>query len=197
MTEVRAKALHFLAEAHAMRQELGDMEECLRQAAALMPADRYIEALGWGGCHGMSALFRGDLPGAIAAFGRAGATLRTLPHAEPAMFRAIWPLSLAAAADGKAAAVLAETRRTTVTVARFNRGALGYAEAVLAGRRGDGDRAAALAATADADLGGSFGHLSRLLAAGPALTDGWGEPARWLTAARADFAAKGFGGLAG
>jgi DNA-binding CsgD family transcriptional regulator len=197
MTEVRAKALHFLAEAHAMRQQLGDMEECLRQAAALMPADRYIEALGWGGCRGMAALFRGDLPGAIAAFDRAGATLRVLPHSEPAMFRAIWPLALAAAADGKAAAVLAETRRTTVTVARFNRGALGYAEAVLTGRRGDGDRAAALAAAADADLGGgSFGHLSRLLAAGPALAASWGQPARWLESARADFAAKGFGGLA-
>ena len=97
------------------------------------------------------------------------------------MFRAIWPLALAAAADGRAAAVLAETRRGNVTVARPNRGVLGYADAVLAGRRGGGDRAAALAAAADADLGdGSFGHLSRLLAAGPALTDGWGEPARWL-----------------
>lgn len=197
MTEIRAKALLFLAEAHAMRQELADMEERLRQASALVPADRFIEALAWGGCRGMSALFRADLPGAIAAFDRAGAVLRTLPHAEPAMFRAVWPLALAAAADGRTAAVLAETRRTTVTVARFNRGALGYAEAVLAGRRGDGDRAGVLAAAADADLGdGTYCHLSRLLAAGPALADGWGEPERWLTAARADFAAKSFDGLA-
>ncbi|HLI41171.1 MAG TPA: AAA family ATPase [Streptosporangiaceae bacterium] len=197
MTEVRAKALLFLAEAHAMRQELADMEECLRRAGALMPADRFITALGWGGCRGMSALFRGDLPGAIAAFDRAGAILRTLPHAEPAMFRAVWPLALAAAADGRAAAVLAGTWRTNVTVARLNRGVLGYADAVLAGRRGGGGRAAALAAAADADLGGgTLGHLARLLAARPALTDGWGEPARWLTAARADFAAKDFGGLA-
>lgn len=91
MTEVRAKALLFLAEAHAMRQELADMEECLRQASALLPEAQFIAALGWGGCRGMSALFRGDLPGAIAAFDRAGAILRTLPHAEPAMFRAVWP----------------------------------------------------------------------------------------------------------
>jgi DNA-binding CsgD family transcriptional regulator len=198
MTQVLAKALVFLAEGHAMRQELADMEECLRRAAALMPEDRFITAIGWGGCRAMSALFRGDLPEAITAFGRAGAILRTLPHAEPAMSRAVWPLALAAAADGRAAAVLAETRRTNATVPRFNRGALGYAEAVLAGRRGDLDRAAALAAAADLDLGGgTFGHLSRLLAAGPARADGWGDPARWLESARADFDAKGFDGLAG
>jgi len=196
MPGVQGKALLFLAEAHAMRQELADMEECLRQASTLTPQDRFITALAWGGCRGMSALFRGDLPAAIDAFGRAAAILRTLPNAEPAMFRAIWPLALAAVTDGRAPAVLDETRRSTVTVARFNRGALGYAEAVLAGRRGDRDRAESLASTADADLGGgTFGHLCRLLAAEPALTGGWGDPARWLETARADFGAKGFDGL--
>jgi hypothetical protein len=68
---------------------------------------------------------------------------------------------------------------------------------VLTGRRGARDQATALAATATADVGDStLGHLSRLLAAGPALTDGWGEPARWLAAAQADFAAKDFTALA-
>jgi len=197
MTEIQAKALLFLAEAHAMRQRPAEMEVCLRQASALAPTDRFIEALGSGGCRGMSALFRRDLPGAIAAFDRAGALLRTLPHAEPAMFRAIWPVALAATADARAAAVLAETRRGTVPLARVNRGVLGYAEAVLAGRGGDGDRAARLAAAADSEVGdATLGHLSRLLAAGPAITDGWGDPVRWLQSARADFAAKDFGGLA-
>jgi DNA-binding CsgD family transcriptional regulator len=197
LTEIGAKALLFLAEAHAMRQRLGEMEECLRQAGALAVADRSIEALGWGGCRGMSALFRRDLPAAIAAFDRAGALLRTLPHAEPAMFRAIWPLALAATADARAAAVLAETRRGTVPLARVNRGVLGYAEAVLAGRGGDTNRAGRLAAAADSELGAAtLGHLARLLAAGPAFTGGWGDPAGWLESARADFAAKDFGGLA-
>jgi DNA-binding CsgD family transcriptional regulator len=87
--------------------------------------------------------------------------------------------------------------QTTVMVARLNRGVLGYAEAVLAGRRGDGDRAATLATAAGSDLGGgTLGHLARLLAASPALSDGWGEPARWLESALADFAVKGFSGLA-
>ena len=197
MTEIRAKALHFLAEAHAMRQRPGEMEECLSQAAALAPGDRYIEALGWGGCRGMAALFRADLPEAIAAFNRAGALLRTVPHAEPAMFRAIWPLALAVTADARAAAVLAETRTGTVPLARLNRGMLGYAEAVLAGRRGDGNQAARLVAAADAELGdATLGHLARLLAAGPALSGGWGDPVRWLESARADFAAKDLAGLA-
>jgi DNA-binding CsgD family transcriptional regulator len=197
MTEIRAKALLFLAEAHGMRQRLGEMEECLRQAAGLAPDDRFIEALGWGGCRGMSALFRRDLPGAIAAFNRGGALLRTLPHAEPAMFRAVWPLTLAATADARAASVLAEARSTTVPLARLNRGVLGYAEAVLAGRRGDGSQAARLAADADAELGdATLGHLARLLAAGPAFTAGWGAPVQWLESARADFTAKDFGDLA-
>jgi len=197
MTEIQAKALLFLAEAHAMRQRHAEMEDCLRRARALAPADRFIEALGWGGCRGMSALFRRDLPGAIAAFDRAGALLRTLPHAEPAMFRAIWPVALAATADVRAAAVLAETSRGTVPLARINRGVLGYAGAVLAGRGGDGDRAARLAAAADSEVGdATLGHLSRLLAAGPAVTDGWGDPVRWLQSARADFTAKDFGDLA-
>jgi DNA-binding CsgD family transcriptional regulator/tetratricopeptide (TPR) repeat protein len=197
MSGVQAKALLFLAEAHAMRQDLDEMERCLRQAALAAPDDRSVEAFGWGGCRAMSALFRGDLPEAMDAFGRSMSVLRTLPHAEPAMFRALWPLVLAAAGDSRAGAVLAETRRTTVTVARFNRGALGYAEAILAGCRGDRDRAAELARTAGSDIGaGTFGHLARLFASEPALCDGWGEPARWLESAHADFTAKGFGALA-
>jgi DNA-binding CsgD family transcriptional regulator len=197
MTDVRAKAWVFLAEAHAMRQEIADMAECLRQASELASADRQIEALGFGACRGMSALFRGDLAAALADFDRAGALLRTLPHAEPAMWRAIWPLALVAAGDAKAAAVLAETRRGTVPVASFNRGVLGYADAVLAGRRGARDRAAKLAAAADSELGdATLGHIARLLAAGSASSDGWGDPARWLEAARAHFADKDFSGLA-
>jgi DNA-binding CsgD family transcriptional regulator len=140
MPDARAKALIFLAEAHGMRQERADMEECVRQAQAIAPENRFIEAFGWGGCRAMSALCRGELPAAITAFSRGAAILRGLAQPEPAMFRAIWPLALAAAADGRAAAELADTRRTNVTLPRFNRGVLGYAEAVLAGRRGEGGR---------------------------------------------------------
>jgi DNA-binding CsgD family transcriptional regulator len=197
MTDARAKALIFLAEAHGMRQELANMEECLRQAEALVPENRFITAFGWGGCRAMSALARADLPAAIDAFARGAVILRTLPQAEPAMFRAIWPLALAAAGDGRAAAELASTRRSNVTVPRWNRGVLGYAAAVLAGRRGDADKAAALADAADRDVGeGTLGHLSRLLASGPALAGDWGEPVRWLADAYADFTAKDFTRLA-
>jgi DNA-binding CsgD family transcriptional regulator len=42
----------------------------------------------------------------------------------------------------------------------------------------------------------TLGHLSRLLAAGPALAGGWGEPARWLAGAYEDFTAKDFTELA-
>src|SRR5579875_872412 len=194
---VLAKALLFLAEAHAMRQDLAEMERCLGLARAAAPGDPFIEAFGWGACRAMAALFRGDLAEAIRAFARSMPMLRSLPHVEPAMFRAIWPLALAAAGDARAGGALAQARRSTVTVARFNRGALGYAEAITTGRRGNLDGAAALARLADAEMAGSFGHLCRLLAADAARQDGWGDPAGWLEAAHADFAAKGLTGLAG
>ena len=50
------------------------------------------------------------------------------------MFRAVWPLALAATADGQGAAVRRETRGTASPGPGSTAALLGYAEAVLAGR---------------------------------------------------------------
>lgn len=85
--------------------------------------------------------------------GRRGVSLlNTLPQQGPAHYRGLWPLLLASAGDEQAAAAIDEARRLGVTVNRVNRGLLGYAGAILAGRRGERELAADAARAADADL---------------------------------------------
>ncbi len=80
----------------------------------------------------------------------------------------------------------------------MNRGLLGYAEAILAGRSGDTERATELARTADTAFANceTWAHLARLCAAEPALAAGWGQPERWLNAALRAFEAAGLDPLA-
>ena len=67
------------------------------------------------------------------------------------------------------------------------------ARAIVAGRAGDADRAAALFAAADGKLAGApwLRAVYRRCAAQAALTDGWGDPAAWLTGAEQYFEATG------
>ena len=67
------------------------------------------------------------------------------------------------------------------------------ARAIVAGRAGEAERAAALFAAADGKLGGApwLRAVYRRCAAQAALTDGWGDPAAWLTGAEQYFEATG------
>ncbi len=96
------------------------------------------------------------------------------------------------------AAVIAEARRQGVDVARANGGLLWYAEAILAGRSGERASADDLAAAADAAMARLpvWRDVGRLLAAGPALDDGWGQPAIWLAEAGPRLADHGLHALA-
>ena len=68
-----------------------------------------------------------------------------------------------------------------------NRAALAYADAIAAGRAGQGDVASAHLAAADALLAGQpwWRRLLRLIALEAAVVDGWGDP---VPALRADLA---------
>ncbi len=81
---------------------------------------------------------------------------------------------------------------------RVNRGLLGYADAILAGRSGQQDLATRLADAADGELRNYpvWADLARLYAAGPALADDWGQPRHWLVAADGAFSAHGIERLA-
>ena len=98
----------------------------------------------------------------------------------------------------RAAAETARARRIGLTVNLVNRGLLGYADAILAGRDGQHERAAGLAAAADSALRPYpvWADLARLLAAEAALADGWGQPWRWLETAARSFTAHGIAPLA-
>jgi DNA-binding CsgD family transcriptional regulator len=107
-------------------------------------------------------------------------------------------LLLAATGDTRAAAAIAQARRLGLPVNRANRGLLGYAEAILAGRAGDRQRADDLARGADGELVHFpvWADLGRLCAAEHALADGWGQPGQWLRAAAESFASHGIHPLA-
>ena len=198
MGQIRAIALVFLGEIFGLRQQPAEMERFLALAASAAPGDPEIEGSAWGGGRAMMALLGGDRAGAIDALGRGVALLNTLPQQGPAHYRGLWPLLLACAGDERAEAAIDEARRLGITVNRVNRGLLGYAGAVVAGRRGESELAADAARAADADLAHYpvWGDLARLQAAAPALADGWGQPQTWLEAAQACFAAHGIDALA-
>ena len=145
------------------------------------------------------ALFDDDLTSALdGSWPRAFAFLETLSQQGPALYRGLWPLLLAASGDERALAAIEKARDCGMTVNRANRGMLGYADAILAGRDGDQQRASGLAAAADRDLAHFpvWSDLARLWAAEPALADRWGEPERWLAEGAVRFAEHGIAPLA-
>ena len=112
--------------------------------------------------------------------------------------RALWPLLLASLGDRRAPAAVDELRRLGAGAIHLNRGMIGYADAVLAGRGGDGRRAEEVAAKADVGFVNceNWAVLSRFLAAPAARSDRWGSPERWLVEAAEVFPALGLDGLA-
>ena len=193
-----AIVLVFRAEVAALRRDPGEMERFIALARAAAPGDPEIEGSALAGARGMLALLEDDMAGALDAFSRGVAVLDTAPQRGPAPYRGLWPLLLAAHGDPRAMAAIGHARATGLTVNRANRGLLGYAEAILAGRAGDESRATALAAAADADLQHYpvWADLARLCAAGPALAGGWGRPRPWLETAAGVFGQHGIEPLA-
>lgn len=195
---VTAKALCGLAEACAQRLQQSEMERHLALAAAADPDDPFTAAFAWGQCRGMLALFDDDWPTALSCFGRGIELLGGVAHPEPVEFRALWPLLLAHFADPRAAEELGQANGSGLTIAFANRGLLGYAQAILAGRAARRDEAAECALRADAYLTRFpvWAGLARLCAADAASMDRWGHPGRWLSDAADTFTGHGLGPLA-
>jgi DNA-binding CsgD family transcriptional regulator len=195
---VTARALFGLAETCVLRRQRAEMERYLALAAAADPDDPFTAAFSWGQCRGMLALFEDDWPTALSCFGRGIELLGGVAHPEPAEFRALWPLLLAHFADPRAADELRQAKGSGLVIAFANRGLLGYAQAILAGRAGRRDEAAECALRADAYLARFpvWADLARLCAAEPASVDRWGHPDQWLSDAAATFTGHGLGTLA-
>ena len=198
LAKTHAIGLLFLGEVQALRRDRVGMDRFLALAHAAEPGDPEIEGSALAGARGMLALLDDDRAGALEGLGRGVAILDTLPQQGPAPYRAMWPLLLAANGDADAAAAIGNARRTGLTINRVNRGILGYADAILAGRAGEQHQATELAVAADSELRHYpvWADLARLYAAEPALADGWGQPRQWLEIAADTFARHGIEPLA-
>jgi DNA-binding CsgD family transcriptional regulator/tetratricopeptide (TPR) repeat protein len=198
LNQVRAKALAVLAGSASMRADAEQAERYAAQAIAADPDDRMLDGFRWAS-RGAVALLGDDAAAAAEPYGRGMAILAQLPNAEPAGLRALWPLLLAALGDRRAVAAIKEAYQLGVGAFRMNRSLLGYAEAVLAGRAGQQQRASELAVASDAGFTNceGWGDLARFCAAPAALAGRWGDPVRWLAAAEAGFDRRGLPRLAG
>ncbi|HEY6275382.1 MAG TPA: BREX system ATP-binding domain-containing protein [Streptosporangiaceae bacterium] len=198
LRQIQAVAMAELAGTASMRTQREEMERHLSLSQSAAPDDAMLEGFAWGS-RGLLAMLNGDPNGAIKPFSRGMAIYARLPHAEPAALRAAWPLLLASLGDRRATAAIAEARRLGVGAFSLNQAMLGYAEAILAGRAGDRERADMLVARADRGFANcaAWADLARLCAAETALAGGWGEPRHWLTAAAGGFAERGLSRLAG
>jgi DNA-binding CsgD family transcriptional regulator len=188
LDQVRAKALAVLTGSASMRADAGQTERYAARAIAAAPDDQMVEGICWAS-RGAVVLLGGEAAAAVEPYARGMMILARLPHAEPAGLRALWPLLLASLGDRRAARAIEEARRLGVGAIRHNRSLIGYAEAVLAGRAGQRQRANELAAGCDVGFTNceAWGELARFCAAPAALADGWGDPLGWLTEAEAGF----------
>ena len=181
---VRALALCHLAHCSAFKGDSAESGRLAALALSAMPGDAELEAF----ClcaRGIIPLLNGDRHGAIEALGPGMAILARLPQAAPAAIRAVWPLLLASAGDGQAAAAINQARRLGVGAFRLNRGLLGYAEAIVAGRAGTrrghaGSLPKLTRASSTARCGGTWpGHWPPSLltpTAGASRATGWPNP---------------------
>lgn len=195
--EVRDKALLFLAESCALRADAEGVERYLALIPSARSGETPLHGFAWG-IRAEAALTSGDIKAASDGLDQAAGILDRLPRAEPAAFRALRPLLLAAAADPRAAEAVERVLELGVGAFSLNRGLLGYAESVLAGRQGESERALAVAAAADRSFVNcpTWLTLARVLAADAASADGWGRPAAWLNEGVDMFNRTGLPGLA-
>lgn len=166
-------------------------EARIEAALALAGHELDVAGVAWMVGRGVSSLIGENRERAMAEFDIGMDILRRSVTA-PMPERGLWALVRAVEnVDGKGAC--AEMRASASMVHCLNRGFVHCAEAVIAGRSGDAEGAARLAAAGDAELapGPWFRQLARRLMAEAAIADGWGDPAAWLREALVSFEGHG------
>ena len=170
--------------------ERADAARAAARVAA--PNNRDIEGFLIGG-QLFAALAADELESALELASRMTEMLRGSQSAPPAHHRAAWPVLLALAGRPEAATAIEETDAAGISVVPGGRAWISLARAILLGRT-DGERAAALAVEADAELVHmpAWRSLARRLAAEAASNDGWQVPGGWLTEAEVTLRGLGF-----
>ena len=193
----RAQRLCFdsveIADRHRLRTAqpaaaMAVMHEAMRGrfASAAAFAERLQGTMFEGGAGFYLELLRGDADAALAAIAPSAQAISAAPDARAAPARGLHALLAAAVRGDPGPAALV----SGVGVgARYNRGLVRLAEAVIAGGRGDRAEADLLAADGYRQLHPypTLAAIATSLCAQPAIADGWGEPASWLDAARDHF----------
>ncbi len=196
--QVQAKALVMLAENNAWRGKRMEMERFIGLTVAAAPHDAMLSAFTWG-ARGMYELLCGHRSEALEHLGRATLMLAEVPYAEPACFRAVWPVVLASAGDRRSAGALAQARRVGLDAFRLNAGLLAYADAIITGAAGSAQVARRLSTSADANFVNctAWADVARWLAAESAASGGWDKPDWWLAGVSEHLAGHGLAQLAG
>jgi DNA-binding CsgD family transcriptional regulator len=136
--------------------------------------------------HAVRPLLAHEYDGALAELDAATAGLGRNPAGAPVCVWGLW-IVLRAVQDADPAEAVLQLQRSQAVHRSLNEGALRMAEAVVAGRGGDGEAASALLAEGERLMAGAdwWARLLRLLVLEAALADRWGDPVARL---RADLA---------
>jgi DNA-binding CsgD family transcriptional regulator len=186
-------ALIFQATAHAIRGEQEAMEARIAEAISLAPDDPDVLGCSQGHCRATFSMVAEHLAEAHAQMAAGAELLLSSPATIAPPFLGLWPL-LGALLDRDAGDAAVRVRSAHGTRHLVVGALLGYADAIVAGREGRPELAAATFAAADARMGplvAWYRHYARRVAAEAALADGWGEPAAWLREAASFFAGHG------
>jgi DNA-binding CsgD family transcriptional regulator len=195
--KVAAHAVSVQSLISGIRPDRDEAEASAERAEEIMPGDPEVLFITWGQARVTASLFSDDLTRAVEQSvrgrGYAGDFALTAPRRAWGYYAL---LQAVAGPEGRSAIRQAQQAGAAVG---WIQGYLAYAEAVLEGRDGRRDRAAALADEGKSSLAPFapwWNHLARKLVAPAALQDGWGQPVAWLREANADFEATGHSRLA-
>jgi DNA-binding CsgD family transcriptional regulator len=210
---IEAMAVLLQALAYGIRGDSRAADQTVRRAEAVIPGDPEVMLTGASQVRVVTALFRDDVRRAVrysASADEYAAQMLSAPRRARGFYSPVqvplvargrsWGLRalLAASTGGDARSAIEQAELMGAAVS-WNRGCLAYAEAVLAGKSGQRDRATSLAAdgaAAFAPFAPWWNNLARRLVTQSALEDGWGDPVAWMHEAAASFAATGHAQLA-
>jgi DNA-binding CsgD family transcriptional regulator len=185
LSDTFAAARCFEALAAARLGASGELDRCERDALTATPGSRNVEMV----CALARALlaFKEEDRARALSHLRAAAAIHTTSGGDRASGPVPGLWFLAATVEGVQVAAPDEP------VHFVGRGSFHYAQAVLAGRAGDSDRALVMVAEGDTHLRNApwFRHHGRRLVCEAGLADGWSPPPAWLLEALAYFDGRG------